>query len=177
MFIFFFVVSISGLFLGWKKHSGGIILPETQKGKSADSKDWLPMSDIEKIAKQTAQGHLSPNLSDEIDRIDVRPTKGVAKVRLKQDSWSFRKQDYWEIQIDLTTGEILDSAPRRSDFIESIHDGSVIDNIFGLKGGYVKLIYTSILGTALLTFTITGFWLWFGPKRLKSARSIANKDS
>jgi hypothetical protein len=29
------------------------------------------------------------------------------------------------------------------------------------------VIYSTIMGVALLIFTITGFWLWYGPKRMK----------
>ena len=51
----------------------------------------------------------------DIDRIDLRPGKSVAKVRAKSG---------WEIQIDTGTGDVLHVAYRRSDLIESIHDGS-----------------------------------------------------
>ncbi|MEJ2005854.1 MAG: hypothetical protein P8X57_13055 [Cyclobacteriaceae bacterium] len=56
---------------------------------------------------------------------------------------------------------------RRSDFIENLHDGSIVDNIANIPGGYFKLFYTTLTGLALLTFTITGFWLWYGPKHMR----------
>ena len=40
--------------------------------------------------------------------------------------------------------------------------------ILGTDYGQIKLVYTSIMGTALLIFTITGFWLWYGPKRYRA---------
>jgi hypothetical protein len=55
--------------------------------------------------------------------LDVRPGKGVVKVRAKNN---------WEIQIDTTNGEILQVAFRRSDIIESIHDGSFFHDGFKL---------------------------------------------
>ncbi len=51
----------------------------------------------------------------QVERLDVRPAKGVIKIRAK---------NRWEAQIDQTTGEVLKVAYRRSDLIESIHDGS-----------------------------------------------------
>ena len=57
---------------------------------------------------------------------------------------------------------------RRSDFIENIHDGSILDHLTGTSGEQIKLVYTSMMGVALLTFTITGFWLWIGPRRMRS---------
>ncbi len=51
----------------------------------------------------------------DVDRLDVRPSKGMVKVRA---------ENRWEIQLDATTAEVLKVAYRRSDLIESIHDGS-----------------------------------------------------
>ncbi len=51
----------------------------------------------------------------DIERIDVRPGHGAAKVQCK---------NHWEVQIDLSTGDVLSSTYRRSDLIESLHDGS-----------------------------------------------------
>lgn len=51
----------------------------------------------------------------DINRLDVRPGKGVIKVR---------SENQWEIQLDQNSLKILQVAYRRSDFIESLHDGS-----------------------------------------------------
>ena len=59
----------------------------------------------------------------DIDRLDVRPGKGVVKVRAK---------NRWELQIDTTNGVVLQVAVRRSDLIESIHDGSFFHESFKL---------------------------------------------
>ncbi len=53
--------------------------------------------------------------------------------------------------------------------------GTIVDNLVGFSGGTFKLAYTTIMGTALLIFTITGFWLWYGPKRFKAGRNISNR--
>ena len=57
---------------------------------------------------------------DDIDRIDIRPDKGIAKIKSKNN---------WEIQIDIETSEIYSSNFRRSDIIETIHDGSFFSEI------------------------------------------------
>ncbi len=162
LFLFFVVVSVSGLLLGWKKHSGGLILEKSFSGKSSNPQDWLPLSKLQQNALEFAQKEVSPTSSLEIDRIDVRPDKGMVKFVFVQD--------YWGLQLDMTTGEVLHFERRRADFIENIHDGSIVDLIFGISGGYIKLVYTSVMGLSLLTFTITGFWLWFGPKRMAKTR-------
>lgn len=159
LFVFFFIVAITGLLLGWKKHSAGLILADTQSGTSSDLKTWLPMDSLQSLAVQFLHQNVSPSLSDEIDRIDVRPGKGVVK-------FSF-KNHYWGLQLDGSTGKLLQVEQRRSDFIEHIHDGSIIDNLLNTSAGLFKLFYTTVMGLALILFTVTGFWLWYGPKRMR----------
>lgn len=159
LFIFFFIVALSGLFLGWKKHSGGLVLADSHKGRSTDPKNWLPIHELKEAAIKHARENISALISTEIDRIDVRPDKGMVKFIFVEG--------YWGVQVDCTTGELLHIERRYSDLIENIHDGSYLDRVFGTIYGQIKLIYTTVMGFALLTFTITGFWLWFGPKRFK----------
>jgi len=159
LFIFFFIIAVTGLLLGWKKHSGGIILPKSYQGKSTDPKDWLPVDVLRQKAITVAQEQISPDLSSELDRIDFRPDKGMVKFVFVED--------YWGIQLDCATGELLHIERRRSDFIESVHDGSILDVLIGTDGGEIKLVYTTIMGGALLLFTISGFWLWYGPKQFR----------
>lgn len=160
LFIFFFVVAVSGLVLGWKKHSGGTILAKSYTGTSTDMKDWLPMNVLTEKAIETARTSISPDISPAIDRIDVRPDKGMVKFIFVEG--------YWGVQIDAATGNLLHVERRRSDFVESVHDGSIVDYLVGTTDGQIKLGYTTIMGLALLSFTITGFWLWLGPKRMRA---------
>ncbi|MFN6320910.1 MAG: PepSY domain-containing protein, partial [Bacteroidota bacterium] len=86
--------------------------------------------------------------------------------------------DYWEVQLDGATGNVLQISQRRSDLIEDLHDGSFLDLYFNTKGEPIKLVYTLIMGTALLTFTITGFWLWYGPiliRKQKLKKGLVNE--
>ena len=159
LFAFFFLVAITGLLLGWKKHTGGVILADTAKGKSAKPEDWLSFDVLRAKAQDAFRERISAEISPEIDRIDVRPGRGIAKFIFVEG--------YWGIQLDLTTGEPLLIERRRSDFIENVHDGVILDNLLGTSSEQIKLVYTSVMGLALLTFTITGFWLWFGPKQFK----------
>ena len=100
----------SGLLLQVKKEFEWI-QPPTQKG--AEAKLSLQFDEILQIAKQDTNTKVES--WDDINRLDVRPSKGLVKVRTRSD---------WEIQIDTSNGEILQSRYRRSDWIESIHDGS-----------------------------------------------------
>lgn len=168
LFIFFFVVACTGLLLGWKKDSGGVILAKTYQGSSAELKDWLPIHVLHQKAVSVMRESVAPDLSLELDRIDIRPDKGVAKFVFVEH--------YWGVQLDGATGEVLHIERRRADFIENVHDGSILDYLAGTSGGQLKLIYTSVMGAALLTFTTSGFWLWYGPKRFR-AKSKYHRQS
>ena len=159
LFVFFFIVALTGLLLGWKKNSGGLLLAKTHKGTSTDLNDWLHIDQLHTIACEILRDSISPGLSPEIDRIDIRKEKGMVKFIFSDH--------YWGIQLDGATGKLLHIEQRRSDFIEHLHDGSIVDAYLGTKNGQFKLIYTSVMGLALLIFTITGFWLWYGPKRMR----------
>lgn len=160
LFVFFFIVAITALLLGWKKNSYGIILSKTQTGTSIDLKKWLPLDSLHQKATSYLLDSVSDELSIAIERIDVRKNKGIVK---------FVFANYYGVQLDGVTGNLLLIERRRSDFIEGIHDGSVLDVYFKTNGNPIKLVYTTIMSLSLLTFTITGFWLWLGPKRMRKS--------
>lgn len=145
------VSAITGLLLGWKKDAAWI-QPPSQKGQSTALEEWLPNYELADLAS-TALAEAYPKQADNpIDRLDVRPSKGIVKVLFEQG--------YWEVQIDGATGAILSVDKRYSDFIEHIHDGSIISDLF-------KLGAMNLLGIGLSVMIVTGFWLWYGPRRLR----------
>lgn len=158
-FFFFFLIAGTGLLLGWKKHSGGLILAKSFEGTSTDTKDWLPIDSLKNRAFQILRDSVSPDVSTELDRIDIRPDKGMAKFVFLEK--------YLALQLDCSTGALLHLERRRADFLENIHDGSILDKYLKTSNGQIKLSYTTIMGLALLIFTITGFWLWYGPKWMR----------
>jgi uncharacterized iron-regulated membrane protein len=160
LFFFFFIVAVSGILLGWKKHSGGLILPNTETGTSKSLATWLPIDSLSTLAKFAIQEkHQFTDI--QIDRMDIRPEKGVVKVSFKGN--------YYEVQLDGATGNVLAVNQRNSDIIEQIHDGTIFDNVI-FANGYFKLTYTSLLGLGLIFLTISGFWLWYNPKRIRKLK-------
>jgi uncharacterized iron-regulated membrane protein len=153
LFVFFLIIGVTSVLLGWKKHTGDIIMPETRRGTTETLTEWLPLDSLQKIAL----GSL-PDTDYTMDRIDRRPGKGIAKFRFEQGNM--------EVQVDGGTGEVLHQGPRRADLIESIHDGSYVDNLLGTRGVF-KVFYSTVTGLSLTLFVISGFWLWYGPKRMR----------
>lgn len=148
----------TGVLLGWKKQAE--LLPPTQKGSSSEAMGWIGLDSIVSLATVFAADSL--HLSAEIDRIDIRPRKGVAKIIFATH--------FTELQIDCSTGHVLSVAQRHSDFIERIHDGSIADQVLGTGGDYTKLTYTTLVGLGLIFLSISGFWLWFNPIRIKKLK-------
>ncbi|MEM8668082.1 MAG: PepSY domain-containing protein [Planctomycetota bacterium] len=136
------IVLVTGVVLQLKKESSWI-QPKTQKG--IDQPPQISFDEILAVTSSVPEADVES--WDDIDRLDVRPGKGMLKVRC---------QNRWEIQLDTTTGEILQVAYRRSDLIESIHDGSFFSE--GVKLGI-------FLPTAIVLVILwgTGVYLFFMP--------------
>lgn len=163
LFSLFFVVSITALLLGWKKNSNGYLLPSTLQGTLVKQSEFISIDSVQKLAVIQFEKDFE-TIEYKIDRVDIRPDKAVAKVLFDYD--------YYEVQVDLGNGSILQTATRRSDFVENMHDGSILDRLFNTNSDVIKLFYTSIMGLALLLFTVSGFWLWYGPKVMRKLKYI-----
>jgi uncharacterized iron-regulated membrane protein len=93
----------------------------------------------------------------DIPRIEGRPQKGLIKLVSSNNH---------EIQIDLVTGKVLHAGHRRSDLIESIHDGSFFH-------GHAKLWLFLPAAVVLLVLWCTGLYLFILPfiaRRRRRAR-------
>ncbi len=155
---FLLISAVTGLLLAWKKDVAWI-QPVTERGQTKSLDNWLPLPELETRAI-TALKNDMPNLATlELDRMDLRPGKGMAKML-------FTEQNL-EVQIDGVSGEILSIGKRRSDWIESLHDGSIISDLF-------KLISMNFLGVGLVILLSSGFWLWLGPRKIRFSRRRRN---
>lgn len=166
-FVFFLVMSVTGVLLGIKKQTG--LLAPTQKGVSSDLSTWVSLDSLHNNAVRYLHDSVSSALSPTIDRIDIRPDKGIIKFTFKEH--------FKGLQLDGTTGELLAVETRKSDFIEKLHDGSMLDKVFGTGGDQSKMVYTLVMGASLCMLVLSGFWLWYGPKRLRKQKLSENKSS
>jgi uncharacterized iron-regulated membrane protein len=138
----FLVIIVTGILLLLKKEVA-YIQPPSAKGTLASPS--IEFDRVLAIAKTVQQAGI--HSWEDINRLDVRPSKGIIKVRAESS---------WEIQLDATTGDILHVAFRRSDIIEKLHDASYWqDN--------ANLWFTLPLAVALLLISITGIILFFQP--------------
>jgi hypothetical protein len=150
----------SGLLLQSKKHWAWV-QPVEQRGTGTS-----PAIDLDGIltALRTVPG-MNVQSWDDVNRLDVRPGRGVVKAWLMNG---------YEVQVDLGSGKVLQTAYRRSDFIETIHDGS----FFG--GDWMKLGIFLPSGIVVLLLWLTGMWMWWVPfaakRRLKEKREAAKSS-
>lgn len=136
------LVIITGLLLQVKKQWTWV-QPPTQS--SLPSQPSLSFPQILKAARGVPEAEIR-NWGD-IDRLDVRPSKSVIKIRARNQ---------WEIQIHHQSGEVLQVAYRRSDIIESLHDGSFFHQT-------IKLGLFLPVALALMILWLTGLYLFFLP--------------
>lgn len=91
----------------------------------------------------------------DIARVDIRPDRGLVKVSAV---------NHWELQLHSATGETLQVAYRRSDLIESIHDGSWFHDA-------AKLWIFFPSGVLLFGLWLTGMYLFVLPYWVRAKRS------
>jgi hypothetical protein len=143
------IVIVSGIMLQTKKQFVWI-QPVELRGASKTPTISLP--EVLEISKTVAEAEIKS--WDDINRLDVRPSRGMLKVRANNN---------WEIQIDTATGAILQTAYRRSDVIEMIHDGSFFHDA-------VKMWIFLPAGIILLLLWLTGIYLFALPYLVKRRR-------
>ena len=131
----------AGLLLMVKKEINWI-QPPSQKGSDTQR---IPMASIQDLFDAALTVDVAKFTRwDELQRADLKPEKGIIK---------FVSKTNWEVQVDTRTAEVLSVAQRRSDVIESIHDGSFFAD-------WVKLWLFLPAGVGLFVLWITGIYLF-----------------
>ena len=143
------VIFVTGIFLQLKK-DWGWVQPPTQSGSTGELE--LGWDAILTAAASVPEAEIEG--WDDIDRLDVRPGRGMLKVRAN---------NRWEVQLDTATGAVLQTAYRRSDLIESLHDGSWFHDL-------TKMWLFLPAAMILTGLWFTGLYLWFLPMLVKRRR-------
>lgn len=147
------IMIATGLLLQMKKQWDWVQPPERRGTGTA------PVLNLDEVlATVTTVPDMHVSGWDDVNRLDVRPGRGMVKVWLNNG---------WEVQVDLGTGAVLQTAYRRSDFIESIHDGSFF------AGDWTKLGLFLPTGIVVFLLWLSGMWMWWVPfaakRRIRAA--------
>jgi uncharacterized iron-regulated membrane protein len=156
LILFFLVIGITSILLAWKKKAE--LLPPTLKTKVEEG-TWILPSEMVRIGEDEMR-KLGEDF--EVDRIDIRPEKGIAKVTFKTH--------FTEVQLDGYSGEVLSIETRHSDWIEKVHDGSIIDFYFQGDEG-AKLTYSTLTALGLIFLGLSGFFMWYYPKLIRKLKN------
>jgi uncharacterized iron-regulated membrane protein len=143
------LIAVTGLLLQFKKSLTWVQPPESRRELTLPIAGWPAL--LEAAKADTALGVRS---WDDVDRVELRPGRGLIKLMAKSGH---------EAQFDAHTGELLQVMARRSDTIEALHDGSFFGDI--VKFGWFA---TSAVG--LLLATLSGIWLFVEPYVAKARR-------
>ena len=150
IFIPILIILSTGILLQLKKQSDWIQPPIQQGVSNIPSIEFREMLET---AKSVPEAEISS--WEDIYRIDIRPEKGISKIR---------SNNQWEIQIDNQTKEILSVEYRRSDMIESMHDGSFFTD-------YVKFGWFLPTAILLIFMSISGIYMFLLPLFMKRKKA------
>lgn len=141
------------------------IQPPSQKGVERSIVPMASMQDLFDAARTVESAGFTS--WDQLERADLKPGKGIIK---------FVSASNWEVQIDTHTAQVLKVAQRRSDIIESIHDGSYFAK-------WMKLGLFLPAGIVLFILWLTGVYLFVlteykkAKKRRKKAASALKRHN
>ncbi|WP_298333626.1 PepSY-associated TM helix domain-containing protein [uncultured Erythrobacter sp.] len=152
------IMFVAGGFLMLKKEIEWI-QPGTERGVVEGT---IPTISYDQMV-EAARAHPEAGIEEwtDIDRIDLRVDRGIAKLRANSG---------WEVQVDTSTAEVLKVAYRRSDTIEAIHDGSWFAD-------WIKLYVFLPVGVILIIMWGTGGYLFVLPYLAKSKKKRAKREA
>lgn len=144
------VIIGTGLVLQLKKHWSWVQPPTLRAEAGPPSVEF---ERILQIARTVPEAGVSG--WPDIERLDVQPARGIIKIQ---------PRSRYEIQIDAASGRVLQVMYRRSDLLESLHDGSWFHE-------RAKLWVFLPTGGVLLALWLTGVYLWVLPHWARWSRS------
>jgi len=140
------VICVTGVLLNHKRPLGLMQDVENHGGAQPLSGALSLHELVARAGEAVAPGGEPPD----VDRIDVRPSDGLVKVR-------FEDRVVTEVTLDLATGSVLHLGERNDVFLEKLHSGE----IFGDHG----ILISDAAAVALTLLLLSGYWLWLYPRR------------
>lgn len=137
------IIITTGMFLHLRRVVPWI-QPPAQKSSLNGSPSVGPSEAFQKIvASEQIKAESQIESWDDIKSVEYKPSSGT---------WSFKSQNYYEVQIDGQTGQVLSAAPRRSLWLMQLHEGALL----GSSAMWLVFFPTGIL---LFVLEFTGVYL------------------
>ena len=153
------LVMIGGGILLQLKKQVDWIQPPTLIGSQLEGTPKATLEEMYLAAKAVPEAGIGD--WEDLERVDFKPDKGIVK---------FISASRWEVQVDTATAEVLSVTYRRSDLIETIHDGSFF------AGEATKLYLFLPAGIALFVLWCTGMYMFFLPYFKKGQKRKKNRN-
>ncbi len=141
------VLSVTGVLLNHKQPLG--LIPDPTHTPSGELATALSLEELVKRAVAAQAANANQQTAPVVDRMDVRPDKGLVKVRFDDPAIT-------EVTLDLQSGAVLAVGPRNDVFLERLHSGEIFGDSFVLLSDGAAII--------LILLAVSGFWLWLYPK-------------
>lgn len=155
LFLFFFIISLTGFLLGWKNiFNKEVYRVDKKVTDENDQRKWLSIDSLQKLAISALKAYEVNEKELTVDRIDIKPGKSY---------FSLQFSNNYLVSLDPTSGTIKQIDIKRSSWILKLHEGSLLDDWFGTS--FMKKTYVSIMGLALFFMTASGTYLYFFSKR------------
>lgn len=142
---FVLLMSVTGFLLLIKKKAAWI-QPPLQEAAKGSAEEFITLQQI--FAAVLAHGHDDFAAIEDVGRVDIRPRDRVFKVTSAHSDV--------ELQVDAITGAVLSEDVRWSDWIERLHDGSML-------GDWVHEWVMPVVSAGLAFLVASGMWLWIEP--------------
>lgn len=146
------VTCVAGLLLMLKKDVAWI-QPPAQVGSAPHVVPAISIPELFAAAASVPEAHI--RTWADVARMDLQPGKGTVKVV---------STSRVEVQIDTATANVLSVARRRSDLIESLHDGSFF-------ASWTKHYLFLPSGMVLFVLWLTGLYMFFTTRLLRWRKS------
>jgi uncharacterized iron-regulated membrane protein len=138
------IIAVTGILLNHKREFG--LMPDPA-GAGSRIEDALPLATLVQLAEAAVAADVA---AAGVDRMDVRPRDGLAKVR-------FRDRRVLEVTLDLGSGAVIEVGERNDVFLEKLHSGEIFGDNWVLLSDAGAVL--------LLILLISGYWLWLYPRR------------
>jgi uncharacterized iron-regulated membrane protein len=154
MSLVFLLIAVTGIMLLFKEEWG--FQPKTERGEEAEVNQYMSIDEL--LSATYAKDYEGLKSLKDVNRIDMRPNRNVAKIR---------SNDELEIQIEMTTGNVLSVGYRHDKLLEDIHDGSFF-------GDWFKYIIVTASGVILIFLCFSAYYIW-GFSLMKKMQSKKRK--
>jgi uncharacterized iron-regulated membrane protein len=155
-FVFFFIISLTAVLLGWKNLFAAKIYKIEGKQQRAEASlhDWLPLDSLKNMAIVAFKEKMPTENDLKLESMNARLDRGFIR-------FSFGSE--YNVQLNALTGELQSIDKRAPQWILHLHSGELFDELLGIK--FFEKAYPTVLGLSLFFLTLSGFWMWFKTRK------------